>query len=620
MNLIMNLSKIPRNIFQTWETRNISIELNLLCQTWRENNKKYTYFLFDDNERKEFIKKHFDEKIYKSYCKIIPGAFKADLWRYCVLYIYGGIFVDLDTICYNSIDILLDEHIEFMTAVDLNNCHFIGTYNLTNGFIASIPKHPVLLNCIERIVYNIENNIIPDSNLDFSGPGVLGKSLNKYLNLQEKTSFIGKEGIINNTIKLLKFEVGTEYIKDIKDDIILFQNKNGNDLIKNIYNNELKKIKHVDWGTCKNPINNSNEKSQPTIVTMLYDVRKKEGNSDNKNQLNRGIQKYCNLASEFILKLPYNLIIFTDDCEVIKFIENIKKSNIMIYNKPFEETYYYNHFDKLVELQKTFHIINGNIKQETPMYIILNNNKFDFMESAIELNPFNSSHFIWMDFGINHVAKNTELIHEWITKVPDKIKQLCINPYTENNSPKEHFQFIYHNMAGGLFSGSSQNLLKYCDLFKKKTEEIYNDNWYQIDEAVMTMVQRENPSLFDLFYGDYMGIISNYLYPVHNLDLIFKGSQKLIDCNKTKEAYDLLFYCLKYFQDNPNSNLVYYFIQQNIIVDYYNNNKMILDEIIKLINMKLSSENTSDKEEIHTLLNNNKVNISYYKNKELINI
>jgi hypothetical protein len=616
----MNLIKIPRNIFQTWETKNISIELNLLCQTWREKNTKYTYFLFDDNERKEFIKKHFDEKIYKSYCKIIPGAFKADLWRYCVLYIYGGIFVDLDSICYNSIDIFLDEHIEFMTAVDLNNCPSIGRYNLTNGFIASIPKHPVLLNCIERIVYNIENNIIPYSNLDFSGPGVLGKSLNKYLNLQETTSFVGKEGIINNTIKLLKFEIGTEYIKDIKDGIILFQNKNGNELIQNIYNNELKKIKHVDWGTCKNPINNSHEKQNTTIVTMLYDIRKKEGNYDNNNELNRGIQKYCNLASEFILDLPYNLIVFTDDFDVIKFIENKKKSNIIIYNKPFEETYYYKHFDKLVELQKTFHIINGNTKQETPMYIILNNNKFHFMESSIELNPFESSHFVWMDFGINHVAKNTELIHEWITKVPDKIKQLCINPYTETNSPKEHFQFIYHNMAGGLFSGSSQNLLKYCKLFKQKTEEIYNDNWYQIDEAVMTMVQRENSYLFDLFYGDYQGIVSNYLYPVHNLDLIFRGSQKLIDSNKTKEAHDIVLYCLKYFQNNPNSDLVFYFIQQNIIVNYYNNNQLLLDDTIKLINMKLSSENTNDKELIHNLLNNNKVNISYYKNKELINI
>ena len=73
------------------------------------------------------------------------------------------------------------------------------------------------------------------------------------------------------------------------------------------------------------------------------------------------------------------------------------------------------------------------------------------------------------------------------------------------------FQYIYHHTAGGLFTGSKENLLKYSELFKQKTQQIYNEEWYQIDEAVMTMIQRENPDLFDFFYGDYQGIISNYL-------------------------------------------------------------------------------------------------------------
>jgi hypothetical protein len=620
----MSLIKIPRNIFQTWETKNISNELNLLCQTWRENNTKYTYFLFDDNEREQFIKKHFDLSVYNSYCRIIPGAFKADLWRYCILYIYGGIYIDIDTICLGNIDLFLNEDIEFMTPIDLNNCPNIGTHNLFNTFIASIPKHPILLECINRIVYNVENNIIPSSNLDFTGPGILGRSVNTFLKLNETTSFIGKEGIINNTIYLLKFEPGIEIVKDIYKNKLLFQNKNGNNVIQKIYDEEIKKINHIDWGKCLNPIRTLTYKNTklPTIVTMFYDIREKE-NHNYKSQFNHNINRYIQFAKEFIFKLPYNLIIFTDDEKISKIITDERIDNLnktYIFKKPFENTYYFKHLEKLKELQTKFVIKNGYIEHETPMYIILNNNKFDFMESAIELNPFKSSHFVWMDFGINHVAKNTELIHEWITKVPDKIKQLCINPYTETNSPKEHFRYIYHNMAGGLFSGSSQNLLKYCHLFKQKTEEIYNDNWYQIDEAVMTMVQRENPDLFDLFYGDYMGIVSNYLYPIHNIDLILKGSQKLIDYNKTKESFTILFYCLKYFQYNPNSNLVFTFIQQNIIVDYYNNNELLVDEIINLINMKLSSENTYDKELIHTLLNNNKVNIGYYKNKELINI
>ena len=42
-------------------------------------------------------------------------------------------------------------------------------------------------------------------------------------------------------------------------------------------------------------------------------------------------------------------------------------------NERFENTYYYKHLDILTELQNKFFILNGNIKQETPMYIILNN-------------------------------------------------------------------------------------------------------------------------------------------------------------------------------------------------------------------------------------------------------
>lgn len=609
-----SLIKIPRNIFQTWETKELSSGFKYLTQTWIDKNPNYAYFLYDDSERKEFIKKHFDKNIYNAYCRIIPGAFRADLWRYCILYIYGGIFVDIDTICMNSIDTFLNEDIEFMTLIDLNNCPYLGTYNLANGFIASIPKHPIILDCINRIIYNVENIFVPFSNLDFSGPGILGKSTNKFLQLEEETSFIGKEGVLRN-IKLLKFEPNTEYVKDIKNNNILFQNKNGNSIIQKIYDEEIKNIEYVCWGNCKNPI-----KPLPTIVTMFYNVREKEGNKTNSH-LNRGVKKYCELAENFILTLPYNLIIFTDNEEVFEFIENKRisyKNKTCIYKKPFEDTYYYKHLDQLSELQKKFTIINGNVSQETPMYIILNNNKFDFMESAIQLNPFESDHFIWMDFGINHVAQNTEKIHEWICNVPNKIKQLCINPYIETVDNKQMFQYIHHHTAGGLFTGSKENILKYCELFKQKTEQIYAEDWYQIDEAVMTMVQRENPDLFDFFYGDYQGIISNYITPLNNIELILISSQKYIDANKLKESFKILSYCSDYFVKNSDDPLFYLFINQNIIVNYYQNNKLLTNYVIDLIHVKQTSNNQIDRERIHALLEYNKSNITFYENKERI--
>ena len=112
--------KISRNIFQTWSTKNISNEFKSLTETWTQFNPNYAYFLYDDDDCHAFIKKHFDDRVYNAYCRIIPGAFKADLWRYCILYIYGGVYCDIDTICMHSLDAFLNEDIEFMTAIDLN--------------------------------------------------------------------------------------------------------------------------------------------------------------------------------------------------------------------------------------------------------------------------------------------------------------------------------------------------------------------------------------------------------------------------------------------------------------------------------------------------------------------
>jgi hypothetical protein len=358
----------------------------------------------------------------------------------------------------------------------------------------------------------------------------------------------------------------------------------------------------------------------PTIVTMIYDIRKIENREVDNN---RNISGYIELAKNFILKLPYPLVIFIDnnEKEIYDAIYSVRESNYLlhltyIYQVDFKETYFYKDLSKIEELQKKFCISNGDLNHETPLYVVLNNNKFCFMERTIELNPFNSSHFIWMDFGINHVAKDTDCIHDWITKVPDKIKQLCINPYIENIEPKTYFQNIYHNCAGGLFSGSKENMLKYIEFFKQKTEQIYSEDWYQIDEAVMTMVQRENYELFDFFYGDYEGIISNYLKPLHSWWLINSNIQKCLNMNNTRYLYDILIYLDSYFlqEENQNSSGFYNYITNNIICNYYQNSKRLRNEVIYLINLKLGQ----DDQNMRDILNFNKNNFDYYENKNRI--
>jgi len=364
-----------------------------------------------------------------------------------------------------------------------------------------------------------------------------------------------------------------------------------------------------------------NGENYPTIVTMLYDIRSMENNSIERN---RKIESYVDFSKQFLLMLPFPMIIFIDDNQyVYNEIFNFRKQlNLLdktyIYVQDFKHTYFYKHLSRLEELQKIYYIRNGELDHETPLYVILNNNKFDCIDKATQYNPFASDHFIWMDFGINHVAQSTHTIFEWINKVPDKIKQLCINPYIENVDNKQMFQLIYHHIAGGLFTGSKKNMQKYSELFKQKTEQIYSEDWYQIDEAVMTMVQRENPHLFDLFYGDYQGIVSNYVYPIHNIELIMTSCQKYIDSNRTKEAFHVLSYCAEFFIKNHENPNVFLFLYQNIIVDYYHNNRSLTNAVIDLILLKKTSDNQVDREKINILLENNKANIHLYSNKHLI--
>lgn len=357
-------------------------------------------------------------------------------------------------------------------------------------------------------------------------------------------------------------------------------------------------------------------KKFPTIVTSFYNIRKTEDNETNT----RTIRTYLDLAADFILKLPYPLIIFVDNCDtdIINFInENRKQLKKLTFLRKIniEETHYYKHIDRLTQLQNEYPIYNLDKNKDTPLYITLTNNKFYFLKSAIKMNPFDSSHFIWMDFGINHCAKNCEKIHEWILKVPDKIKQLCINPFVDHCNYKHFFQNIHHHLASGVFSGSSENMLKYCDLFENKTQEIYNEGWYQLEEAVMTILERDYPELFDLYYGDYNSIISNYFEPINNIDLIMdRNLPKLIAHDNVQMASKVLEYMYIYFKNDKNSPYIYRYIEQNIAVNFFANSKKLLPEIIYLINDKILNND----EMIKITLKNNSKKLGFYENRHLI--
>jgi hypothetical protein len=237
-----------------------------------------------------------------------------------------------------------------------------------------------------------------------------------------------------------------------------------------------------------------------TLVSMFYKI-----GGDKR----RSITKYLELAKTFLLQLPYPLIIYSDDIDVINFCIKNRKGKLQCIQCEYNKKY----IDKIKELQNTYIINNGNPSHETPEYVALQYNKFYFMENSIKNNPFNTEYFGWIDFGINHVANIDVKINNNIHS--NKIIQMCINPllcYELNNANgyKNLFNNIYHHLAGGIFIGHKKIMIEYCKLFFETVDEIlYDKLFWQLDEAIMTIVSCKYPHMFDLYYGDYDSIISN---------------------------------------------------------------------------------------------------------------
>jgi mannosyltransferase OCH1-like enzyme len=185
-----NIQKIPKVIIQTTFTKNIKNILHFnAIMTFIELNPEYEYKIFDNDEVRLFIKKNFNRDTLIAYDLIIPGAFKADFFRYCYLYINGGCYFDCKQILRTSLRNIINTNDTFLICKDAGDGFF-------NALIFSIPKNDLLLKTINMCVHNIYNyhdiyqlyhsnkNKYNDVNtiLSFTGPILLYNAVKNYVN------------------------------------------------------------------------------------------------------------------------------------------------------------------------------------------------------------------------------------------------------------------------------------------------------------------------------------------------------------------------------------------------------------------------------------------------------
>lgn len=136
-------SSIPMMLFQTYKTVK---DIPLLCLPHLTD---FEHHLYDDVDCIEYMKTK-PLKYLNAYNTLKDNAHKADLWRYLILYDYGGVYLDIK--CQPKKDLkdifdfcVRDKYTWYTCRAGLEY------YSIHNGIIATPPKNPVLLKCADLI-------------------------------------------------------------------------------------------------------------------------------------------------------------------------------------------------------------------------------------------------------------------------------------------------------------------------------------------------------------------------------------------------------------------------------------------------------------------------------------
>jgi len=208
--------QIPKNIFQTMKTNKLPIQMKQSIDTWINLNPEYSYNFYDDKKCRTFIKNNFDNKVLNAYDKLIPGAYKADLWRYCVLYKYGGVYIDIDTITIKPLRDIIEPDDTFISSRDKNKDA------IYNAFIASVPGHPFLYKMINYIIENIETNYYGNNSLEPTGPYGFGKVIKNMIGLNDIFP-VGTFEMNNYKLKMLDFPINSKFIYYLNTPVFIYK-------------------------------------------------------------------------------------------------------------------------------------------------------------------------------------------------------------------------------------------------------------------------------------------------------------------------------------------------------------------------------------------------------------
>ena len=177
---------IPKIIHQTYKNHNLP-ETYKMCQTEiKRLHPDFEYRFYTDEDMDRLMKTEFPE-YYDKFNELPRMIMKIDMFRYFLMYKYGGLYTDMDYLMFKLFD-LLNENV----VIPCNREHENGEpICLGNCIFASQLNHPYWKSLIDTLFtidrknldYNTDKNI--DGNVLGTGPMFVFAMWKKYSKIND---------------------------------------------------------------------------------------------------------------------------------------------------------------------------------------------------------------------------------------------------------------------------------------------------------------------------------------------------------------------------------------------------------------------------------------------------
>jgi len=249
-----------------------------------------------------------------------------------------------------------------------------------------------------------------------------------------------------------------------------------------------------------------------TVVTAYFDLTKC---SDASQSIKDRPKDHYLKSAYATLSIDHPLVVFCDATDVDEIVAMRPPhliQSLRVYPTKFENLPLTKYRSKIIE-NRVKNPYQGD-DRNTASYYLLCMARYTLLQEIIKENPFRSTHFAWLNICIERMGyKNVAHLEEVFSGPPrDKISTVYIDYISENTiaDPKSYYQFGRCSLCSGFFTGSAKNMNTFTNKMVEKFLYYLELGYGHADEQLFSPIYFENRDLFDLYYGDYFQMITNY--------------------------------------------------------------------------------------------------------------